>query len=220
MFTGIVEEIGTVRAIRRQGQFQKLTVAATTVLEETRIGDSISIDGVCQTVTSMDDGSFTVETLDASLTKTTLGRYRTGRRVNLERALTPTSRMGGHIVQGHVDGTGAVREICTSGYNVYFSVELPAELARYTISEGSIAIDGTSLTISELNGNVVVINIIPTTWNATVLADRRPGDSVNIEIDVLARYVAGMLGAGGGTAASAESGKQGLTAERLQALGY
>ncbi len=220
MFTGIVEEIGTVRSVRRQGRFQELTVGAQTVLEDTRIGDSISIDGVCQTVTQLNEASFTVETLDASLGKTTLGTYRTGRKVNLERAVTPTSRMGGHIVQGHVDGTGTVRGIRTSGHNVYFAVELPPELAGYVISEGSIAIDGTSLTISELTGTTVVINIIPTTWNATALADRRTGDAVNIEVDVLARYVAQLLSTGAVVAAPAGAENQGLTAARLQALGY
>jgi riboflavin synthase len=220
VFTGIVEEIGTVRSVRRQGRFQELTVAAQVVLEDTRLGDSISIDGVCQTVTRLDGTSFTVETLDASLDKTTLGTYRTGRKVNLERAVTPTSRMGGHIVQGHVDGTATVREVRASGHNVYFSVELPPELAAFTIPQGSIAVDGTSLTISELTGNTVVINVIPTTWKATVLADRRAGDTVNIEVDVLARYVARLLSAGAVAAAPAGGENRGLTAEGLRALGY
>jgi riboflavin synthase len=222
MFTGLVEEVGTVRGVRRSGSYQILRVAATTVLEGTRLGDSISIDGACQTVTDLTGESFTVETLAASLDKTTLGAYRPGRRVNLERALTPSSRLGGHFVQGHIDGTGEVTEVREEGRNIFFSVDLGEELSRFCVGEGSIAIDGVSLTIAALKGREATVNVIPATWRETALADRSPGDRVNIEVDILGRYVARMLGlsALGSTSTETPRGNGALTAERLQALGY
>ena len=193
MFTGLVEEIGTVRSVQRGDQYRVLHIEARRVLDDAGVGDSIAIDGACQTITTIERDTFTVETLAASVQKTTLGSFRAGRRVNLERSLTPQQRMGGHFVQGHVDGTARVVDIRTVGHNVYFSVELPSELARYCIRGGSIAIDGTSLTIAEFDHTTIVVNVIPTTWRATALADREPGDAVNIEVDVLARYVARLL---------------------------
>lgn len=217
MFTGLIEEIGTVGSVRRSNNYHMLQVRAQRVLEDASIGDSIAIDGVCQTIVAIGNGAFTVETLATSLHKTTLGSFCTGRRVNLERSLTPQRRMGGHIVQGHVDRTARVAEIRTVGRNVYFAVELPPELARYSIRGGSIAIDGISLTIAELDGKTVVVNVIPATWHSTALADRRPGDAVNIEVDVLARYVERLLH---GTTPGTDRSGAGLTAERLVALGY
>ncbi|MFW5827296.1 MAG: riboflavin synthase [Alkalispirochaeta sp.] len=226
MFTGLVEEIGTVRAVRGGGSYQTIQIAAETVLEDTRVGDSISIDGACQTVTRIASGAFEVETLAVSLQKTTLGRYRAGRRVNLERSLTPETRMGGHIVQGHVDGVGTVATVREDGKNVYFSVVVPANLARYCIGEGSIAIDGTSLTIAELTDHgtstTITVNVIPATWRTTVLADRVAGDPVNLEVDVLARYVERLLSTPEGRAGVGPSaaGRTGLTEEYLRGLGY
>ncbi len=217
MFTGLVEEIGTVRNVRRSGSYQLLEIAASEVLDGTRLGDSISIDGACQTVTELKNDAFLVETLSSSLEKTTLGEYRPGRRVNLERALTPGSRLGGHFVQGHVDGTAGVWEIREEGPNVFFSVELGADLAAYCVSEGSIAIDGVSLTIADLDETVATINVIPATWRETALGDRKKGDRVNVEVDILGRYVAKMLGLGADRQKSAGNP---LTAERLLALGY
>jgi riboflavin synthase len=219
MFTGLVEEIGTVRAARGGGSYQTVEIAAETVLSGTREGDSIAIDGVCQTVTKIGRGTFEVETLAVSLDKTTLGSYRSGRRVNLERSLTPETRMGGHIVQGHVDGIGTVGAVRQDGKNVFFQVVVSPELARFCIDEGSIAIDGTSLTIAQLSdngrsGSTITVNVIPATWRTTVLSDRTPGDTVNIEVDVLARYVDRLL------KTSAHAGSGGLTEEHLRALGY
>lgn len=220
MFTGLVEEIGTVRAVRGGGSYQTIQIAAETVLTGTREGDSIAIDGTCQTVTRLASGAFEVETLAVSLEKTTLGNYRSGRRVNLERSLTPETRMGGHIVQGHVDGVGKVAAVREDGKNIYFSVVVPTDLGRYCISEGSIAIDGTSLTIANLtddgaSGSTITVNVIPATWGTTVLADRVAGDPVNLEVDVLARYVERLL-----TAVPESSAAGGLTEEHLRSLGY
>ena len=224
MFTGLIEETGTVRAVRGGGSYQTIQIAAQTVLEDTREGDSISIDGACQTVTRIMPGAFEVETLAVSLQKTTLGSYRSGRRVNLERSLTPETRMGGHIVQGHVDGIGTVATVREDGKNVYFSVTVPSDLARYCISEGSIAIDGTSLTIADLadsgpSGTTITANVIPATWRTTVLADRVAGEPVNLEVDVLARYVERLLSAPVDRTGDRHR-SDGLTEARLRDLGY
>ncbi len=167
---------------------------AERVLAGTVLGDSIAIDGACQTVVARSEGSFTVETLAVSLDKTTLGDYSTGRRVNLERTVTPQSRLGGHFVQGHVDATARVTQIRKEGHNGYITVELPPELRPYCVGEGSIAIDGVSLTIAELDDARATVNVIPVTWRETVLRERVAGSRVNIEVDIIGRYVARMLG--------------------------
>lgn len=220
MFTGLVEEIGRVRSVRRSGTYQLLEIEATQVVEGTAPGDSISIDGACQTVTGISKDAFSVETLAASLEKTTFGSFRAGRAVNLERALTPERRLGGHFVQGHIDGVATVVAVEEENHNVFFSVRLPERLSRYCVSEGSIAIDGVSLTIAAIEGEVVEINVIPTTWRETVLRHRRLGDGVNIEVDILGRYVAKMLGLDTGDERHNQSTDQGLTLEKLRAYGY
>lgn len=220
MFTGLVEEIGAVRSVQARSRMRVLTITAERVITDTRVGDSIAVDGVCQTVTAIGDNWFSVETLAASLDKTNLGDLRSGRRVNLERALLPTTRLGGHFVQGHVDGTATVERIDEEGANVFFSVRLPENLLRYCIREGSIAIDGVSLTIAELRDPIVTINVIPTTWNDTALADRRPGDRVNIEVDVLARYVARMMERPGEVRTPSPEPHPGITEARLREMGY
>lgn len=229
MFTGLIEEVGTVTSVHRRGNYQQLEVTAGIVLDGTVRGDSIAIDGACQTVTGSSDSRFSVDTLAVSLEKTTLGGYRPGRRVNLERAVLPTTRLGGHFVQGHVDGVGLVRDLRREGENGFLTVELPRELARYCVAEGSIAIDGVSLTIAELRDPRIVVNVIPVTWEATSLGDRRPGDQVNIEVDIIGRYVARMMGLGdagrgAGTDASSslhsDSRSGSLTAEKLTTWGY
>ncbi len=209
MFTGLVEEIGTVASVRRNGAHQVLEIEAGRVLEDSAVGDSIAVNGVCQTVTALDGGRFSVDTLSASLEKTTLGTLRSGNRVNLERALRASARLGGHIVQGHVDATGRVGAVREGGSNVFLTVEVPHDLLRYCIREGSIAVDGVSLTIADLHASSVTINVIPVTWRDTVLSDRRPGDVVNLEVDVLARYVERLMTA-----------PQPLSEERLREMGY
>ncbi len=211
MFTGLVEEIGTVAAVQRRGQYQVLTVNATTVLSGTALGDSISIDGVCQTVTTRTEHAFSVETLEVSLQKTTLGSLRPGDRVNLERSVTPATRLGGHLVQGHVDGIAVVRSARQDGANGYLELDLPPELLRYCVSEGSIAVNGVSLTIAALQDPRITINVIPTTWNATTLGQCAAGDQVNIEVDIIGRYVERLL--------QVRSTPQ-LTEARLRELGY
>lgn len=208
MFTGLIEETGTVAAIRRAGEYQQLEIEAKCVLEGTQPGDSIAIDGVCQTVTTIDSHRFTVDTLAVSLRKTTLGSRRPGQRVNLERAVTPATRLGGHFVQGHVDGVARVISVRREDRNVFLTVDIPGELAIYCVAEGSVALDGVSLTIADLQDTRVTMNIIPVTWEQTVLRDRKAGDGMNLEVDIIGRYVARMLGA------------DALTKEKLEKWGY
>jgi len=193
MFTGLVEEIGTVRNITKKGNYQLLSIQAEKVLEDLKLGDSISVNGVCQTVTEIDYKGFAVETLSVSLQKTSLGQLKKNNRVNLERALTATSRLGGHIVQGHVDNVGRISAIRRHSENIYLEVILPQQLIQYCVREGSIAIEGISLTIAEIRGVRIITNIIPATWNHTILKNRSTGDQINIEVDIMARYVENML---------------------------
>lgn len=211
MFTGLVEEIGTVATVQRRGQYQVLTITCGKVLSGTVLGDSIAIDGVCQTVTACTDTTFAVETLAVSLQKTTLGALRPGDPVNLERSVTPATRLGGHLVQGHVDGVAQVRSARQDGANGYLELDLPADLLRYCVDEGSIAVNGVSLTIAALQDPRITINVIPTTWNTTTLGNCAAGDRVNIEVDIIGRYVERLLG----TRAAPQ-----LTEARLRELGY
>ncbi|MCF7929134.1 MAG: riboflavin synthase [Spirochaetales bacterium] len=194
MFTGLIEEIGTVGRLNRRGAYQHLTIHAQRVLDDMKTGDSIAINGACQTVAGLDDNSFSVETLAVTLEKTSLGLLKKGAHVNLERALRMDSRLGGHFVQGHVDGKGRISSIRRASENIFLEVILPQELMRFCAAQGSIAIEGVSLTIADLRGVRIMVNIIPTTRQSTVLKDRKAGDPVNIEIDMMARYAARLKG--------------------------
>ncbi len=197
MFTGIVEEVGVVRQAARIGGGVRITVAAGVVLEELEIGASIALDGVCQTVVRRSARTFTVEAVGETLAKTTLGRLRAGRRVNLERALKLGDRLGGHIVQGHVNGTGRICGRTEAGGHFLLEVEVPGELGRYIVEEGSIAVDGVSLTVARLRGRRVGIRVVPHTAARTTLGAGGIGEPVNIEVDVLGRYVERLLSPSG-----------------------
>ncbi|MDR2484763.1 MAG: riboflavin synthase [Treponema sp.] len=215
MFTGIVEEIGRICSVTSIGDKARLTVGAARVLEGTRPGDSISIDGACQTVTAIDysePGTFTADTLRESLKKTTLGNFRPGTMVNLERALCLDSRMGGHIVQGHIACTVWIRDLRAIGNNVYLTVEIPDDQLRYCVPEGSIALDGISLTIAGIGGNLVTLNIIPATLKATGLGYKKTGDKMNLETDIIGRYVERLL--------MPRAQAADLSFERLHEMGY
>ena len=215
MFTGIVEEVGSVFALSSRGDMTQLVLRAKRVLEGTILGDSISIEGVCQTVTELHplEGLFAVDTLAESLKKTTLGSLKPGSPVNLERALRPDSRMGGHIVQGHTSSTVRIEDLQTLRSNVYLSVEVPVDLLRYCVAEWSIALDGISLTIANISGNIVTVNIIPSTIKNTSLASKKRGDLMNLETDIIGRYVESLLPVSGATNST-------LSFERLRELGY
>jgi riboflavin synthase len=216
VFTGIVEEVGRVHSMSVAGNKARLVVRASRVLDGTKPGDSINIDGACQTVTAIDvsAGTFSVDTLAETLKKTTLGSLRAGCAVNLERALTPETRMGGHIVQGHVSCTAKILELRETGGNVYLTVGVPAEYVRYCVAEGSVALDGISLTVARIEGSAVSVNVIPTTLRETSLGGKKAGDAVNLETDIIGRYVERLLTSGAGSSAG------GLSFERLRELGF
>ena len=212
MFTGIVEEVGQVYSYSNLGDKARMVIRAKRVLEGIRPGDSVNIEGVCQTVIDTGPETFAVDTLAESLKKTTLGKLKPGSPVNLERALRADSRMGGHFVQGHVSCTVLIRELRTTGNNVYLAVEIPEDQLRYCVPEGSIALDGISLTIANISGNVATQNIIPVTLKATSLGSRQAGDYMNLETDIIGRYVERLL--------SPAANARGLSFERLRELGY
>ena len=194
MFTGIVEEVGLVRAIQRRTGYQRTTVEAKRVLEDVSIGDSISIDGVCHTVVEAERRAFSFESVSETLERTTLGRLKTGDRVNLERSLKLSDRLGGHLVAGHVDGTGRVLERRRWADNMMFRIGMQTELAAYLADKGSIAVDGISLTIVSAGVRDFTVTVIPHTMEATTIGERRVGDAVNLEVDLVARYLERLTG--------------------------
>jgi riboflavin synthase len=199
MFTGIVEELGTVAAIEDQGDALRLTVRATTALEGTGLGDSISVNGCCLTVTAIDDetegATWTADVMQETLDMTSLAGVAPGDRVNLERAVTADKRLGGHLVQGHVDGVGTVVRRSPSEHWDLVEVSLPADLARYVVPKGSICVDGVSLTVVDVGADSFTVSLIPETLARTTLGTRQPGDRVNLETDVIARHVEKLMSA-------------------------
>lgn len=214
MFTGIIEEVGVVETIESRQAGARIRLRAPLVGSGLAEGDSVSVSGVCLTAVELRPGSFAADVSPETLRRSTLGGLRQGSAVNLERALTPTTRMGGHIVQGHVDGAGSIESVEPSGGEGWWlSVRVPDELDRYLVFKGSIAIDGISLTVAEVERGRVAVAVIPHTYENTTLKSRRPGDAVNIETDVLAKYVEKMLG-------SFNLDGETLTVERLREQGW
>jgi len=193
MFTGIVEELGTVASLEDQGDAIRLTVHGPLVTSDAALGDSISVNGCCLTVATGGDDSFTADVMHETLVKTSLGALVPGARVNLERAVTPATRLGGHIVQGHVDGTGTLVRRTPSEHWELVEVSLPADLERYLVDKGSITVDGISLTIVEVGPDWFTVSLIPETLARTTLGFKQPGDVVNLEVDVIAKYVEKMV---------------------------
>ncbi|MBB3265403.1 riboflavin synthase [Azospirillum sp. OGB3] len=193
MFTGIITDVGRVRAVERQGD-TRFTVETVFAMETVPIGASIANNGVCLTVVEKGPGWFAVQASAETLSKTTLGGWAEGTRVNLERALKVGDELGGHIVSGHVDGVATVVEVRADGESKRFTFEAPAALAKYIASKGSVALDGVSLTVNEVDGARFGVNIIPHTQDATTFGALKAGDRVNLEIDMLARYVARLAG--------------------------
>jgi riboflavin synthase len=196
LFTGLIEEIGEVKGVERTGTGVLLTVGSRLVLEDTKIGDSISIDGACQTVTDIGKDCFTVFASKVTCSVTTLGDFKTGRRVNLERALTASSRLGGHLVQGHVDGKGKIRRIKNDKNGLEIEIHVDESDLRYVVERGSVSVDGVSLTVVSLAKDSFAVYIIPETIIKTTLSEKAIGDEVNIETDILAKYVEKMLSSG------------------------
>lgn len=193
MFTGIVEELGAVVAVDDQGDAVRLTVEGPLVTTDVKLGDSVAVNGCCLTVTVRDAEQLTFDVMRETLDRTSLGALSEGDRVNLERAVTPTGRLGGHIVQGHVDGTGALLRRTPSEHWEVVEIQLPGELAQYLVPKGSVTVDGVSLTVVEVGTDSFSVSLIPETLSRTTLGLKQPGDLVNLEVDVIAKYVEKML---------------------------
>ncbi|MET9927836.1 MULTISPECIES: riboflavin synthase [unclassified Streptomyces] len=195
MFTGIVEELGEVTAVEQLADASRFRLRGPVVTDGAKHGDSIAVNGVCLTVVETGDGEFTADVMAETLKRSSLGALTTGSRVNLERPMALGGRLGGHIVQGHVDGTGTIVERTPSEHWEIVKVSLPPELTRYVVEKGSITVDGVSLTVVEAAADhYFTISLIPTTLALTTLGHKQPGDPVNLEVDVIAKYVERLLG--------------------------
>ncbi len=232
MFTGIIEEVGIIRHIARGRDSAVLTIAATTVLEGTKIGDSIAVNGICLTVTSLGTDQFTADVMHETLNRSSLSRLRVGSAVNLERAMPATGRFGGHIVAGHVDGVGSIDRIRRDANAVWFTILARPEILRYVVEKGSITIDGISLTVATVDATGFSVSTIPHTLAHTNLGTRRRGDLVNLEADIVGKYIEKLLRpmpgngtsqngtAGAGSDATGASASSGITRDMLTRYGF
>ena len=193
MFTGIIEELGRVRSIEQRGENARIVISAHVVTEGTNHGDSISVNGVCLTALDIHPDSFAADVSRETLLRSTLGNLKPGAPVNLERAVTPATRLGGHIVQGHVDARGKLTAVEDHGESWTIRIAYPKEIARYLVFKGSVAVEGISLTIAGLTDEYFEVAIIPKTWEVTNLSHLKPGDDVNLEVDVIGKYVERLL---------------------------
>ncbi len=209
MFTGIIEELGTVERVGAG----RITVRAQRVLEGTRLGDSIAVNGVCLTVTHLTGAGFTADVMPETLRRSSLGQLRPGSRVNLERAMAADGRFGGHIVSGHIDGMGQILALRDEGNAVWITIAAPPELLRGIVEKGSVAIDGVSLTVAAVTDQDFSVSIIPHTGGQTALLHRRPGEQVNLETDIIGKYVFRLL-------APERAPKGGITREFLTEYGF
>lgn len=194
MFTGIVEEIGSVKNIVKKGNTLLLTIQATTILDDIHLGDSISVNGVCLTVTQYTKEQFSVDVMPETYQATNLKNLSPNHKVNLERAMSANGRFGGHIVSGHIDGIGEILSIKSMENAVVYKIKISSRFSKYCINKGSITIDGTSLTLFEAGNDFVTVSLIPHTRSHTILGFKNVGDVVNIEFDLLAKYVEKMFG--------------------------
>lgn len=215
MFTGIVETVGTVTRLERRGSAQRTTIHAPEILNDVRLGDSISIDGACQTVIEADAEAFQFDSVAETLRLTNLGSWRVGRRVNLERSLQVGARLGGHWVTGHVDGIARLIEIAQGDDAATLRLMAPEHLAPQIARKGSVALDGISLTVTDVRENEFGVAVIPFTLEHTTLRDRRPGDMIHLETDVLAKYVDRLVYSGRESVAP-----EGVTADLLARAGF
>lgn len=198
MFTGIIEELGRVRSVEQRDDNARLVIEAQLVTEDIHEGDSIAINGVCLTALDVNNGSFAADVSRETLNRSTLGGLRPGAPVNLERSVTPMTRLGGHLVQGHVDARGKFLSAADHGGSWTVRIAYPPEIARYLVFKGSVAVEGISLTIAELTDDYFEIAIIPKTWEVTNFSQLQPGDDVNLEADVIAKYVERIMAFSGG----------------------
>ena len=189
MFTGIIEEIGKVQAIQHGGNSSFIKIQAEKILEDIHEGDSIAVNGVCLTVIEFDKNNFRADVMNETLRRSSLGSLKNGSPVNLERAMPANGRFGGHIVSGHIDGTGTILSVKNDGIAVWYTISTTPEIMRYIIEKGSIAIDGISLTVAEVGDSIFSVSIIPHTSEKTILSYKKTGDIVNLENDIIGKYV-------------------------------
>ena len=215
MFTGIVEEKGKVRYMQVSGESGVLAVKAKKVLQGTKIGDSIAVDGVCLTVTSLQADGFTADVMTETIRRSSLGSCKAGSQVNLERAMAADGRFGGHIVSGHIDGTGVVRSMVREENAVWVSIETSPQILRLIVEKGSICIDGISLTVAKVDEAGFQVSVIPHTGEETTLLEKVPGNLVNLENDVIGKYVEKLLGLN-----EKEKKESGITMEFLEKFGF
>lgn len=211
MFTGIIEEKGKVKSIKHGARSAVLEIEATKIMDDVKIGDSIAVNGVCLTVTSLNSTGFTADVMAETIRRSSLGKLISGSYVNLERAMPANGRFGGHIVSGHIDGTGTVMDIKREDNAVWYTIQVDKKLLKYIVEKGSIAIDGISLTVADVSDSYFKVSIIPHTLSETVLAERTKGSIVNIENDIIGKYVEKM---------TTKSSSGGLTMETLISNGF
>jgi len=212
VFTGIIEEIGTVKKISR-GQKSYIEIQADKILSDIHIGDSIAVNGVCLTVTDFSGKIFTADVMNETFNRSSLGSLKNGSHVNLERAMSANGRFGGHIVSGHIDGTGRIINIRKDGNAVWYKIEAPENIIKYAVEKGSIAIDGISLTVAGVEKNDFSVSIIPHTREQTILSEKKSGDYVNLENDIIGKYVERFLNFG-------KPEKSGITMKFLTENGF
>lgn len=189
MFTGIIEEIGTVTAIKRTSLEARLTISSEKIFTDLKTGDSVAVNGVCLTASLISGKSFTADVMNETFNRTSLAALKPGGHVNLERAMAACGRFGGHIVAGHADGTGTIKEIRPDGNAVWYIISASPEILKYIVEKGSVAVDGISLTVAEVSKSYFSVSTIPHTVAETILSEKRPGDIVNLENDIIGKYV-------------------------------
>ncbi len=216
MFTGIVEEMGQIRSIVRGASSAVLSIEANLILEDLKIGDSVAVNGVCLTATSIGAGGFTADVMHETLNRSSLGALQKGSHVNLERAMLANGRFGGHIVSGHIDGTGTIGSIQKDDNALWYTILADAKLLRYIVEKGSVTIDGISLTVADVQSDRFAVSLIPHTAKVTVLGEKRTGDIVNLETDIIGKYVEKLMK----PAVEETKQKSGITMEFLAENGF
>lgn len=220
MFTGLVEEVGTIQNVRRGARSCVLTIGCKKVLEGSQIGDSIAVNGVCLTVTSMGGSYYIADVMAETMNRSSLGQLSTGASVNLERAMPANGRFGGHIVSGHIDGTGTVQSIEPDDNAIWYTIAAKPNLLRYIVEKGSITIDGISLTVAYVDEHCFKVSIIPHTQQVTALHDRGIGDIVNLECDIIGKYVEKLLQPTVAEEATETKKESGITEDFLKKYGF
>lgn len=220
MFTGLIEEVGTIQNVRRGARSCVLTIGCKKVLEGSQIGDSIAVNGVCLTVTGMGGSYYTADVMAETMNRSSLGQLSAGASVNLERAMPANGRFGGHIVSGHIDGTGTVQSIEPDDNAIWYTIAAKPNLLRYIVEKGSITIDGISLTVAYVDEHCFKVSIIPHTQQVTALHDRKVGDIVNLECDIIGKYVEKLLQPAAAEEATETKKESGITEDFLKKYGF